>query len=85
VAWIAPLSTLTLAAQLALPQWIQARGLAIYLVVLIGSQALGAFVWGLVASRFGLTASLTAAAVLLIATAASHSVLPLLPGTADER
>jgi MFS family permease len=85
VAWIATLTTLTIAAQLALPQWIQARGLAIYLVVLIGSQALGAFVWGLVASRFGLTASLTAAAVLLIATAASHSVLPLLPGTADER
>jgi MFS family permease len=85
VAWIATLTTLTIAAQLALPQWVQARGLAIYLVVLIGSQALGAFVWGLVASRFGLTASLTAAAVLLIATAASHSVLPLLPGTVDER
>jgi predicted MFS family arabinose efflux permease len=84
VAWIATLTTLTVAAQLALPQWVRARGLAIYLVVLIGSQALGAFVWGLVASSFGLAASLTAAAVLLVAAAASHGVLPLLPAE-DER
>jgi predicted MFS family arabinose efflux permease len=84
VAWIATLTTLTVAAQLALPQRVQARGMAIYLVVLIGSQALGAFVWGVVASSFGLATSLTAAAVLLVATAASHSVLPLLPAD-DER
>jgi MFS family permease len=85
VAWIATLTTVTVAAQLALPQWVQARGLAIYLVVLIGSQAVGAFVWGLVASRFGLAASLTSAAVLLVAAAASQGVLPLLPATDDER
>jgi predicted MFS family arabinose efflux permease len=85
VAWIATLTTLTVAAQLALPQQVQARGLAIYLVVLIGSQALGAFAWGLVASSFGLAVSLTAAAVLLIATAASHSVLPLLPAEPEGR
>jgi predicted MFS family arabinose efflux permease len=84
VAWIATLTTLTVAAQLTLPQWVQARGLAIYLVVLIGSQAVGAFVWGLVASHFGPTTSLTAAAVLLVATAASHGVLPLLPAPEDE-
>ncbi|HTH86619.1 MFS transporter [Mycobacterium sp.] len=79
VAWIATLTTLTVAAQLSLPQWVHARGLAMYLVVLIGAQALGALVWGLVASRFGLTASLTTAAVLLIGTAVSMVVLPLLP------
>jgi MFS family permease len=84
VAWIATLTTLTVAAQLALPQWVQARGMAIYLVVLIGSQALGALVWGLVASSFGLVASLTAAGALLVATAASHRVLPLLPAAEDE-
>jgi len=81
VAWTATLTTLTVAAQLSLPQWVQARGLAMYLVVLIGAQALGAFVWGLVASRFWLTASLTTAAVLLIGTAVSIVVLPLLPET----
>jgi MFS family permease len=84
VAWIATLTTLTVAAQLALPQWVRARGFAMYLVVLIGFQALGAFVWGLVASQFGLAASLTAAAVLLIAAAASQGVLPLMPATGDE-
>ena len=84
VAWIATLTTLTVAAQLSLPDWVRARGLAMFLVVLIGSQALGAFVWGLVASHFGLSASLTASAVLLIAAAASQGVLPLLPVTDEQ-
>jgi MFS family permease len=81
VAWIATLTTLTVTAQLSLPRWVQARGLAMYLVVLIGAQALGALVWGLVASRFGLTASLTTAAILLVGTAVSVALLPLLPET----
>src|SRR5262249_50541357 len=81
VAWTVTLTTLTVATQLSLPQWVQARGVAMYLVVLIGAQALGALVWGLVASHFGLTASLTTAAVLLIGTAVSMVVLPLLPET----
>ena len=85
VAWIAALTTLTVAAQLALPQWVSARGLSMYLVVLIGAQALGSLVWGLVASDFGLSASLTAAAVLLVAAAASQGVLPLLPAIDEQR
>ncbi len=48
VAWIATLTTLTVAAQMTLPQPLQARGLAIYLVILIGSQAIGSLVWGVV-------------------------------------
>jgi MFS family permease len=84
VAWIATLTTLTVAAQTALPQSLRARGLAIYLVILIGSQALGSLVWGLVASHFGLVASLTASAILLVVAAASVGVLPLLPETDDE-
>src|SRR5262245_1359760 len=84
VAWTATLTTLTVATQLSLPQWVQARGVAMYLVVLIGAQAFGALVWGLVASHFGLTASLTTAAVLLIGTAVSIVVLPLLPETGIE-
>jgi MFS family permease len=84
VAWIATLTTLTVAAQVALPPSLRARGLAIYLLVLIGSQAVGSLVWGVVASHLGLVASLTAAAVLLVVAAASAGVLPLLPETADE-
>jgi MFS family permease len=83
VAWIATLTTLTVAAQMTLPPPLQARGLAIYLVILIGSQAFGSFVWGVVASRFGLVASLTASAVLLVVASVSVAVLPLLPETGD--
>jgi len=79
VAWIATLTTLTVAAQTALPQSLRARGLAIYLVILIGSQALGSLVWGVVASLFGVVTSLTASAALLVVAAASVGALPLLP------
>jgi predicted MFS family arabinose efflux permease len=85
VAWIATLTTLTVAAQTVLSQSMRARGLAMYLVILIGSQALGSLVWGGVASRFGLVASLTASAVLLVVAALSVAVLPLLPETDDEQ
>ena len=84
VAWIATLTTLTVAAQTVLPQSMRARGLAMYLVVLIGSQALGSLVWGVVASNFGLVTSLTASAVLLVVAALSVGVLPLLPDTDDD-
>jgi predicted MFS family arabinose efflux permease len=85
VAWIATLTTLTVSAQTVLAQSMRARGLAMYLVILIGSQALGSLVWGVVASRFGLVASLTASAVLLVVAALSVGVLPLLPETDDEQ
>ena len=79
VAWIATLTTLTVAAHTALPESLRARGLAMYLVILIGSQALGSLVWGVVASNYGLIPSLTVSAVLLMVAAASVIVLPLLP------
>lgn len=78
-AWMAALTTLTAAAQLCFPERIRARGLAMYLVILIGSQALGSLVWGLVASKYSLAISLTAAATLLVAAAASLTVLRLEP------
>jgi predicted MFS family arabinose efflux permease len=85
VAWIAALTTLTVAAQLSLPPWVRARGLAMYLVILIGSQALGSWVWGVAAARFGVAHSLTASAVLLILVAASMAVLPLQRETGAEQ
>ena len=85
VAWIATLTTLTVAAQVALAPSLRARGLGTYLVILIGSQALGSLVWGVVASDYGLIVSLTASAVLLVVAAASVGVQPLLPETGDEQ
>ena len=65
--WIAVMSSLNSGLQLALPNWVRARGLAYYLAVFQGAQALGAVVWGSIADRTSVTISLLiAAAVLLV-------------------
>jgi MFS family permease len=65
--WIAVMSSLNSGLQLALPNWVRARGLAYYLVVFQGAQAVGAVVWGAVADATSVTtALLVAAAVLLV-------------------
>lgn len=69
-AWIAILSALQVAAQMTLPPWVRARGLAAFVVVFMGGMALGSIMWGQVATRIGIPAALTAAAsgtVLFIA------------------
>jgi MFS family permease len=63
VAWIAILSALQVSAQLTLPAWVRARGLAAFVVVFMGGMALGSIMWGQVATRIGIPAALTAAAV----------------------
>jgi predicted MFS family arabinose efflux permease len=65
--WIAVMSSLNSGLQLALPNWVRARGLAYYLVVFQGAQAVGAVIWGAVADATSVTtALLVAAAVLLV-------------------
>ena len=49
-AWIMVLSTLNVAAQTALPDWVRARGLSIYLTVFFGSMSAGSLIWGQIAS-----------------------------------
>jgi MFS family permease len=81
MAWLITLTALNAAAQLHLPQWVRARGLSIYLLVFTGSQALGAYVWGVVATRAGVEIALIWSAVLLGVAALSVAVLPLRPST----
>jgi MFS family permease len=64
--WVAVLSRVNAALQLFLPGWVRARGLAIYIMVLFGSQAAGAAGWGIVASQVGLTATFLAAAGAMV-------------------
>ena len=45
-AWLLCLSTFNVASQQALPGWVRARGLALYLSVFSGGIALGSLVWG---------------------------------------
>lgn len=61
-AWIAVLSSLNVSAQTALPNWVRARGLSVYLVVFFGSMALGSVVWGQIATSTGLRTALLIAA-----------------------
>lgn len=42
--WIAVLSSLNSSLQRALPNWVRGRGLAYYLVVFQGAQAIGAII-----------------------------------------
>jgi len=46
VAWMAITSTLQAEMQLVLPGWVRARGMAIYVVIFMGSQTAGALTWG---------------------------------------
>jgi MFS family permease len=64
-AWIAVMSSLNSGLQLALPNWVRARGLAYYLVVFQGAQAVGAVIWGVVADRTTVATALLVAAVVL--------------------
>jgi MFS family permease len=61
-AWISILSALQVSAQMTLPAWVRARGLAAFVVVFMGGMALGSLLWGQVATRIGIPATLTTAA-----------------------
>ena len=63
MAWITTANSLSVSAQLALPNWVRARGMSIYQMAIMGSTALGAAVWGQVATWSNVHASLGIAAV----------------------
>ncbi len=76
-AWIVILTTLNGAAQSATAGWVRARSLAIYLVLFQGAMAVGALVWGSIASHTGIAVAITAAAVGLLATIPLAFLFPL--------
>jgi MFS family permease len=67
VAWISILSALQVSAQMTLPAWVRARGLAAFVAVFMGGMAIGSVVWGQVATRIGIPAALTTAALGMLA------------------
>lgn len=68
VCWISVVSTLNVSAQVALPNWVRARGLSIFMMVFFGSMTVGSLTWGTLASHVGIsTTLLVAAAGALIA------------------
>jgi MFS family permease len=66
--WIAVLATLAISAQVALPDWVRGRGLALYTTVFFGCLTIGSTVWGKVAAILGLPdAHFIAAVGILVA------------------
>ncbi|UOB05391.1 MFS transporter [Diaphorobacter nitroreducens] len=62
-AWITTANSLTVAAQLALPNWVRARGMSIYQMSIMGATAVGAALWGQVAALSSVHMSLALAAL----------------------
>lgn len=69
--WVIALSGLSVSAQLALPEWVRGRGLAMYVTVMFGALSVGSAIWGEIATRLGVPAS------LLIAAAGAVASIPL--------
>ncbi len=62
-AWISVLSSLQVAAQMALPNWVRARGLAFFMTVFMGSMAFGSLAWGRVAEVSDIQTALISAGI----------------------
>ena len=77
MAWITVANSLAVSAQLALPDWVRARGMSMYQMAIMGASAFGAALWGQVATVMGLPVALAVAAVtgpLLIWAALRYAV-----------
>jgi MFS family permease len=68
MSWIAVLATVNVSAQVALPEWVRGRGLALFVTVQFGALAIGSVLWGQVASWVGLPLTHYLAAAAMIAT-----------------
>ncbi len=62
MAWISVANSLVIAAQMAMPDWVRARGMSIYQMALMGGAAAGSLLWGQVAVWLGVNGSVIAAA-----------------------
>lgn len=63
MAWITVANSLSVSAQLALPDWVRARGMSTYQMAIMGASAIGAALWGQVATVTDLQVSLVVASV----------------------
>ena len=69
--WLAVLSSLNVSTQLALPEWVRARGLSMLLTVYFGAMAGGSIIWGNIANQVGVPTT------LLIAAAGAALAIPV--------
>lgn len=76
-AWLTGMNTFSVASQSAFPNWVRARSSAIYLVVMQGSSALGAVVWGQISGHFNVQTALWVAVAGLLVSAVLSRILPI--------
>ncbi len=67
-AWTSTMATLNTSVQLAVPAWVQARALGVYLMVFQGAMATGSVLWGFIAEHSTTSKSLITAATGLVIT-----------------
>jgi MFS family permease len=65
-AWLAALAQLNATAQDAVPRWVRARAMAVYLLVFYGGMAAGSLLWGFVADHVGVALALTASVAWML-------------------
>jgi MFS family permease len=76
-AWITTANTLSVSAQMGLPDWVRARGMSMYQMAIMGSSALGAAVWGQIATHSSVQTSVLLGAVVgLLAMALANRFMP---------
>ena len=66
IAWITVANNHTVIAQMALPDWVRARGMSIYQMSIMGSTAAGAAIWGQVATWSGIHEAVAIASCLAV-------------------
>lgn len=65
VNWTVLMASFSVAVQIVVPDWVRARSLSFFQLILQGSMAVGALVWGAVASQIGTPQTLTLTALCL--------------------
>ena len=65
-AWTLAISTLYVSAQVALPDWVRGRGLAIFLTAIFGASTFASVLWGHIASQRGVEVSFYIAAIGMV-------------------
>ncbi len=63
MAWITCANSLSVSAQQALPDWVRARGMSMYQMAIMGASALGAALWGQIATVTDVPTSLLVASL----------------------
>lgn len=77
-------NSLGVSAQLALPDWVRARGMSMYQMAIMGASALGAALWGQVATLASLHVSLSIAAISGAVTIVAAYLLTADPGDEED-